>query len=85
MTQFALFDEAPSQPVKSKPDAARARLEGLLAELESAEVMPWSDADLRRWSTVFPQVSKWLPADEAAQLTKRFERHLARLQQNIAA
>lgn len=85
MTQFALFDEAPNQPAKSKPDAARARLDGLLAELESAEVMPWSDADRRRWSVIFPQLTRWLPVAEAERFAERFEQQLARLRRDIAA
>jgi hypothetical protein len=85
MTQFALFDEAPSQPSKPKPDAARARLEGLLAELEAAEVMPWTEADLHRWSTVFPQICKWLPAAEADRFAGRFQHQMTRFQQSIAA
>jgi hypothetical protein len=41
--------------------------------------MPWSERDARMWQTVFPNMAKWLPDEEADQLRFEFARELERL------
>jgi hypothetical protein len=41
--------------------------------------MPWSEKDCRFYKKVFPQMTNWLPEDEAAQLRLAFETELQRL------
>jgi len=76
MTQFALFAKAPVRSTKPSPEDVRARLDAILAELESADVMPWTESEARRWTTVFPQMCRWLPQDEGEQLIRKFEKQL---------
>jgi hypothetical protein len=41
--------------------------------------MPWSERDARMWQTVFPNMAKWLPDDEADQLRFEFAQEMERL------
>jgi len=43
--------------------------------------MPWPDRDARMWQIVFPQMTNWLPPDEAAQLRFAFAQEMQRLDQ----
>ena len=40
---------------------------------------PWPDKDRRMWQTIFPNMSKWLPEDERAQLCFEFAAEIERL------
>jgi hypothetical protein len=40
----------------------------------------WDSARVRLYSTIFPQMTNWLPEEEAAQLRLDFEAELARLE-----
>ena len=51
-----------------------------MAEARAAEAMPWTRAKARLYRTIVPQMSLWLPEDEAAQLRFEFERELERLE-----
>jgi len=51
-----------------------------LAELRAAEVFPWDARRTLYWRTVFPQMTNWLPDDEAAQLRFEFETEIRRLE-----
>lgn len=83
--QGSLFGEgedrmqAPRQRTTPDPEDVRRRLTSLLDKARSAERMPWSERDARMWQTVFPNMAKWLPQDEADQLRFDFEQELARL------
>ncbi len=57
----------------------RRRLDDILGEARAAREMPWPRDELRYWQTVFPQMSRWLPQEEAAQLCLEFETELKRL------
>ena len=61
------------------PDKIRLRLDALLEKARSSETMPWSERDQRMWQTVFPQMTKWLPEEEAAQYVFQFEQEMHRL------
>lgn len=71
--------QAPRQNLLPDPETIRLRLKSLLEKAKSAEKMPWSDRDARMWQTVFPNMAKWLPEEEAAQLSFAFEREIERL------
>lgn len=61
------------------PKEVRERLTALLQKVRSAEKMPWSERDARMWQTVFPNMARWLPEDEAAQLRFEFTQEIERL------
>jgi hypothetical protein len=78
--QPELFDENAARVVyRGDPDRVRARLHRILAEARAAEALPWNSAELAYYRTVFPQMTLWLPEDEAAQLRFAFEEELERL------
>lgn len=71
--------QAPRQTTVPDPETVRARLRSILEKARSADKMPWSERDARMWQTVFPNMTKWLPAKEAAQLRFEFDREIERL------
>jgi len=71
--------QAPPQSTVPDPESVRMRLETLLEKVRSAEKMPWSERDARMWQTVFPNMTKWLPDDEANQLRFEFAQEIERL------
>ena len=78
--QAELFGENTSpQPYRADPAKIRAELLGVLARAKAAADMPWTERELRYHQTVFPQMSRWLPEDEARQLCFEFETELKRL------
>lgn len=89
MSQLDLFGPGPqgdlfADPPKPKsylPDPAdiRRQLEAVLAAARAAEALPWTREELRYHQTVFPQMSRWLPEDEARQLCFAFEAEVKRL------
>lgn len=62
------------------PEVIRRRLASLLQKVRSSERMPWPERDARMWQTVFPNMAKWLPQDEADQLRLEFSQEIERLQ-----
>lgn len=62
------------------PETVRFKLKALLEKARTAEKMPWSERDARMWQTVFPNMAKWLPEDEANQLRFEFAQEMERLQ-----
>ncbi len=77
--QPELFEERPERKYYADPDKVRAKLHKLLAEVRAAQSMPWNARTLRLHQTVFPQMTNWLPEEEAAQLRFQFEAELERL------
>jgi len=67
----ALFEE--QAVFDGRPDPARIRLQlvALLEKARQATTMPWPERDARMWHIAFPQLTNWLPPEEADQL--RFE------------
>jgi len=75
-----LFDEnRPPVLYRADPEKVRRELLALLAKARAAEAMPWPREMLRYHQTVFPQMSRWLPENEAQQLCFEFARELERL------
>jgi hypothetical protein len=70
----------PPKPVsKVTPQSVRLKLVGALEQLRASDEMPWDTTNLRYWQTVFPQMSRWLPDDDAAQLCLEFSEEMKRL------
>jgi hypothetical protein len=78
-TQPDLFGADPVPTYRPDPDKVRSRLQKMLAEARAAQTMPWEATTVSLYQTIFPQMSKWLPEDEASQLCFAFEAELARL------
>ena len=84
-TQASLFGsgedrlQAPQQRVLPDPETVRLRLKALIEKARAAEKMPWPERDARMWQTVFPNMAKWLPPEEAEQLRFEFEKEMQRL------
>jgi hypothetical protein len=75
-----VIENRPTPVYRADPDVVRAKLLQILAEAREAQEMPWAPERVRYYRTVFPQMSNWLPADEAAQLRSAFAAELARLE-----
>jgi hypothetical protein len=75
-----LFDEdAPTVYYHGDPDRVRARVLRLIAEARAADTLPWDDDDVRLYRKIVPQMVRWLPEEEAAQLKFEFETEMERL------
>jgi len=82
-TQSNLFEDgrmAVSAP-RSTPDsqALRDRLDRLLETLRNSQTMPLSDRDVRMWQTIVPNMTRWLPEDEANTIRSEFASEMERL------
>ena len=75
-----LFDDQPTPVYRADPDEVRAELYEILAEARVAQKMPWDARRTVLYRTIFPQMTNWLPEEEAAQLRFEFETELARLE-----
>ncbi len=60
-------------------DKVRARLQKILAEARAAQAMPWEPTQLSLYRTIFPQMTLFLPEEEATQLRFSFEKEMKRL------
>lgn len=80
--QGDLFGSDPAPAAyRPDPDRVRRRLARILGEARAAEKMPWEPTQLSLYRIIVPQMSLWLPDEEAAQWRLDFERELSRLQQ----
>jgi hypothetical protein len=78
--QADMFGEESATPeYRADPDAVRQELYRILAEARAAQSMPWDAQRARLYSTIFPQMTNWLPEEEGAQLRFEFEAELTRL------
>jgi hypothetical protein len=79
--QAGLFGEdAPTPEYRADPDSVRAELYRILAEARAAQKLPWEPRRVALYRTIFPQMTNWLPQEEAAQLCFEFAAELARLE-----
>ena len=78
--QPELLEDRPEHVYRADPDEVRADLLRLLAKAREASTMPWDARKVRLYRTIFPQMSFWLPKDEAEQLCLEFEAELKRLE-----
>jgi hypothetical protein len=65
---------------RADPDEVRAELLRVLAEARAAESFPWDARRTQYWRTVFPQMTNWLPDEEAEHLRLEFDREIQRLE-----
>ena len=65
---------------RADPDDVRAELLRVLAQARAAQSFPWDARCTLYWRTVFPQMTNWLPDEEAAQLRFEFEAEIRRLE-----
>lgn len=79
--QGELFDEN-AAPVAycADPNKVRERLHKIIAEARAADYMPWDRARAGLYRTIVPQMTLWLPEEEAAQLRFAFEAEWERLE-----
>jgi hypothetical protein len=71
--------DRPPVVYRADPDEVRADLHRILAEARAAKTLPWDEDKTSLYQVIFPQMSRWLPEEEAAQLCFEFEAELARL------
>ncbi len=64
---------------RADPDEVRAELLRVLANMRAASRLPWDARRTLYWRTVFPQMTNWLPGEEAAQLRFEFDAEMRRL------
>jgi hypothetical protein len=82
---LALDDTRPD-PTRVDPKAVREELVALLAVARAArDTAPWDQRTHRYHQVVFPQMTNWLPSDEAAQLRLAFSEELERIERLLAA
>ena len=82
---LGLEDTRPD-PTRIDPEEVRQELKAILALAKSArETAPWDRRTQRYHQVVFPQMARWLPKDEAAQLCFEFARELERIEALLAA
>ncbi len=67
-------------PYRVDPNEVRAELLAVLAKVRAARSFPWDARRTLYWRIVFPQMTNWLPDDEAAQLRFAFETEIRRLE-----
>jgi hypothetical protein len=75
-----LFGAESVPAYRPDPEKVRARLHRILTEAKTARTMPWDPTRVSLYRTIFPQMTLWLPGEEAAQLRFEFETEMARLQ-----
>lgn len=73
-------DDATETPVFRPTRGGVIRdLERILSQLATADRMPWNDDKMRMYRCIVPQMTNWLPADEASLYCQMFDHELARL------
>jgi hypothetical protein len=78
-SQPDLFGTETAPAYRPNPDKVRARLYRILAEARAARTLPWDPTRVSLYRTIFPQMTLWLPEDEAVQLRLEFEAEMTRL------
>lgn len=66
-------------PKKLTADDIREEMLALLAKARAAETMPWTARELRTHTVLFPEMARWLPAEEGEQLLMDFMTEIERL------
>ena len=78
--QADLFGAQAAPAYRPDPDKVRSRLRKILAEARAAQKLPWEPTTVSLYRTIFPQMSLWLPEDEAVQFRLEFEAEMTRLE-----
>jgi hypothetical protein len=83
--QQDLFPELPRDESVDPEEVRAELLEILRVAREASDEAPWDLRTHRFHAVVFPQMARWLPADEAEQLCLQFEVELERIERLLAA
>jgi len=75
--QGDMFGPPPPRSYAPKPEHVRQKLLAKLDRIREAE--EWDEREFGLDTVIFPQMTNWLPPDEAACLRAQFEAELARL------
>ena len=79
--QGDLFGESPTPSYRPDPEQVRRRINSILAELRGEDsVRDWPYGQASFFRMVMPNLTCWLPKDEAAQFTSQFDAEMARLE-----
>jgi hypothetical protein len=81
-TQTDLLGPPPKQFHAPSLATVRAEVNRVLEKARLAKENPWTAKEVAFWKTVFPQMTKWLPEEEAAQLRHAFMEEICRLETN---
>ena len=79
-TQPDLFGPPPPKSYAPSLATVRAEVNKVLEKARIAKDMPWTEKEVRFWKTVFPQMTNWLPEEEAAQARSAFMEEICRLE-----
>jgi hypothetical protein len=83
--QLELFAETAAVPDGYSEARVRAmaaeRLTRILAEARAADRMPWPEERVRVYRHTVPNMTNWLPPDEAERVKAEFAAHMARFAQ----
>ncbi len=79
-TQSDLLGPPPKQSYTPSLARVRAEVNKILEKARLAKAMPWTAKEVAFWRTVFPQMTDWLPDEEAAQLRSAFMEEISRLE-----
>jgi hypothetical protein len=83
---FDLGGDAPSRAYEPNLAEIREDLAAILASARSVTAgSAWDRRTFRYNSIVFPQMTRWLPDEEAAQLCFEFSQEIERIEQLLAA
>lgn len=83
-TQGDLFGPPPRRSYAPSLATVRAEVNKVLDIARTAREMPWTPREVAFWKTVFPQMTNWLPAEEAAQVRSAFLEEMQRLEAGSA-
>ena len=78
--QADLFGPPPPKSYAPSLATVRAEVNKVLEKARIAREMPWTAKEVAFWKTVFPQMTNWLPEEEAAQLRSAFMEEICRLE-----
>ncbi len=79
--QGDLFGEAKPPAYRPDLERVRRRIDSILTELRGEEsVRDWPYGQASFFRMVMPNLTRWLPEDEAGQFTSEFEAEMARLE-----
>jgi hypothetical protein len=82
---LGLEDTRPD-PISVDPQEVREELNAILATARAAQdEAPWDRRTHRYHLVVFPQMTNWLPEEEAEQLKFEFAREMERIELLLAA
>ena len=78
--QADLFGPPPKQSYEPSLEKVRAEVHKVLEKSRIAKEMPWTAKEVAFWKTVFPQMTNWLPKEEADQARAAFWEEMTRLE-----